>query len=573
MNADIAPNAPIDWTARLLQVTSALVAARTSDDVVHVAVDLGSDALGADFAALYRLEDGTSLRLAATRGVSAPDRARFALLRTDARTPISASLRAMSPMFVETDADHVRLFPDTLGATTPRGARVALPLVVRNRTLGCLGLGFAAERVFSEDERRFCDALASQCAQALDAADLHEAVARHAEALERAEAERRSLLAEAVAARDAAEAANRAKDEFLAMLGHELRNPLSPMVTAMEVMKRQAPEQFRRERAILERQVRHLRRLVDDLLDVSRVTRGNIALRRGMLNLRETVERAIETVSPKMEARRQRLVWSAEEDLQIDADEVRLTQVLSNLLSNASQYSDLGGRVELTARREDDEVVVAVRDWGQGIEPELLPRIFDAFVQGEQSPDRARGGLGLGLAIARALVVLHGGRIDAHSEGAGRGSEFVVRLPGAIASRAAPLPRPASSPDDPVRVLVIDDNQDGADMLAIALRATGFHVAVAYDGPEALEIAVRLAPNVALVDLGLPVMDGFEVARRLRELVPTVVLVAVTGYAQRQDRERTAAEGFTRHLRKPVDLGELFELLSSLAPRPTAHRD
>ncbi|PTL82795.1 ATP-binding protein [Vitiosangium sp. GDMCC 1.1324] len=376
-------------------------------------------------------------------------------------------------------------------------------------------------------------------------------------------------------ARREAESANRAKDEFLAMLGHELRNPLAPILTALQLMRLRGSDATERERTIIERQVKHLVRLVDDLLDVSRVTRGKIELKREKLELAEVVAKAIEQTSPLLEQRRHELTVDVPRNgLRLDADPTRLAQAFSNLLTNAAKYTEPGGRISVVASREGSEAVIKVRDNGTGISPEILPRVFDLFVQEGQSLDRSQGGLGLGLAIVRSMVTLHGGQVSAHSEGKGRGSEFTVRLPMVEAeplqATAGPPPlepKPPVSGSAPTRVLVVDDNQDAADILAESLELLGCETRIAYDGPSALKIAPTFQPDVALLDIGLPVMDGYELARLLRQQLssPALRLVAVTGYGQASDRQRSKEAGFDAHLVKPLDFDVLNALIERLA--------
>jgi signal transduction histidine kinase len=370
----------------------------------------------------------------------------------------------------------------------------------------------------------------------------------------RVERERNDAFERERAARAEAEAANRTKDEFLAMLGHELRNPLAPIVTALQLLRMQELDGGQRERDVIERQVQHMLRLVDDLLDVSRITRGKIELKKSRVSVADVMGKALELAGPLVEQRGLHLELSQAPDLFVDGDATRLTQVLTNLLTNAAKYTDPGGRIAVTTAREGEEVVVRVRDSGIGIASELLPRIFDRFVQGAQNLDRAQGGLGLGLTIAHTLVTLHGGTLEAHSDGVGRGSEFVIRLATSTAAPSEPLQAPGSGPVAAAgrRVLIVDDNTDAADTLAELLGGMGHHTHVAYDGLSALQAAPRFAPEIALVDIGLPVMDGYELARRLRRELQRCRLVAVTGYGQEDDRRRSFAAGFDEHLVKPV---------------------
>ncbi len=363
------------------------------------------------------------------------------------------------------------------------------------------------------------------------------------------------------------EQANRAKDEFLAMLGHELRNPLAPIATAAKLLEQRRDPTLVRELGVIRRQVEHLERLVDDLLDIARITRGKVDLRRERVDLGDIVQKAIEITSPLFDRNRHRLEAAVAAGLEVEADAARLVQVVSNLLTNAAKYTPPGGRITVSAAREGDGVVLRVRDDGVGISPELLPRVFELFAQGEQSIERASGGLGLGLAIVRSLVHLHGGEVSARSEGAGRGSEFQVRLPAlaALPRASAPPPAPKTPDGGAMRVLIVDDNADAAEMLSLFLGGLGYDARVAPDGPSALEIAPAFAPEVVLLDLGLPVMDGFEVARRLRGMRETrrSFIAAVTGYGQAEDRARTAAAGFDAHLTKPLDLDALPKQLAA----------
>jgi len=376
-------------------------------------------------------------------------------------------------------------------------------------------------------------------------------------------------VTELAKARREAEAANRAKDEFLAMLGHELRNPLAPILTALQLMTLRGVVGADRERLIIERQVRHVVGLVDDLLDVSRITRGNVQLRQERLQLADVVAKAIEIASPAIEERRQTLQVDVAAGLETDGDAARLAQVFANLLNNAAKYTEPQGTIRVSAKRGPAGIVIRVSDNGNGMAPETLPRIFDLFVQERQAPERAQGGLGIGLAIVRSLVQAHGGTVQAESPGKGRGSTFTVTLPAANATQPV-----AAAPDVPSRVpaaghrlLVVDDNQDAATLLADSLRALGHLVVVAHDGPSALTVIEEFKPGVALLDLGLPVMDGFELGERLRADpdLRGIVLVAVTGYAQELDRRRSAASGFDAHMAKPIDVHELDRLIRARA--------
>ena len=377
-------------------------------------------------------------------------------------------------------------------------------------------------------------------------------------------------VTELALARREAEAANRTKDEFLAMLGHELRNPLAPMRTALQLMRLRGGDTLERERTVIERQTQHLVRLVDDLLDVSRITRGKIELRRERLDIADAVAKAIEMASPLLEERQHDLSVDVPRGLAIDADSARLAQIIANLLTNAAKYTEAGGTVSITAGREGEWMAIRVRDSGIGIAPEMLPRVFDMFTQERQELDRTQGGLGLGLTIVRNLVTLHGGTVEVTSGGRGKGSEFIVRLP--VSHSAADVPQASSSPSivrrntSAARVLIVDDNADAAEMFADFIETLGYEVRKVHDGPAALRVSAEFEPAVALLDIGLPVMDGYELAGRLREIAPgRVKLIAVTGYGQEADRERAKTAGFHAHLVKPVDLDALADLLGELA--------
>jgi signal transduction histidine kinase/ActR/RegA family two-component response regulator len=367
--------------------------------------------------------------------------------------------------------------------------------------------------------------------------------------------------------------ANRAKDEFLAMLGHELRNPLAPMSVGVQLMRLRGGSS--RELEIFERQIGHLTRLVDDLLDVSRITRGKVALRQDAVDLAEVIGRAIETSSPLLEQRRHPLRVTAPRGLVVVGDEARLAQAVSNLLTNAAKYSEPGAAIDIRASSDGGVARVAVRDRGLGIAPDMLERIFDLFVQQHQTIERSQGGLGLGLAIVKNLIEMHGGSVCAASAGVGKGSEFTIELPLRDARAAEDADASGSAPIGPSsqrgkRILVVDDNADAAAMLKAALELLGHRVEVAHDGFAALDAAARFEPQIGLLDIGLPGMDGYELAVQLghRATNGGIRLIAVTGYGQDEDRRRSAAAGFEHHFVKPIDLDALRGLLEQ--PRARA---
>jgi signal transduction histidine kinase/ActR/RegA family two-component response regulator len=381
------------------------------------------------------------------------------------------------------------------------------------------------------------------------------------------------------ALRDQAEAlkeADRRKDEFLATLAHELRNPLAPLCNALGLLHKTDDDvkTFRRVRAMMERQLRQLVHLVDDLLDVSRISCGKIQLRKQNLDLADVVHSAVEIARPVIEAGEHELtVTLPVPPLPVEGDPTRLAQVLGNLLSNAAKYTPNGGRISLVAGQDSKRAVIRVRDNGLGIPREMLPSIFEMFTQVDKHLERAQGGLGIGLTLVRRLVEMHGGTVEAYSEGLGQGSEFVVRLP--LQEEKSNSPPQASCGDVEQtgvasagrRILVVDDNVDATDSLALLLRLQGHEVRTAFDGPSALEVAEAFRPEVMLLDIGLPGMSGYDVARQLRRLPAhqKTILVAQTGWGQEEDRSLSKEAGFDAHLVKPVELAALQQLLAQLS--------
>ncbi|HEX9287738.1 MAG TPA: MASE1 domain-containing protein [Thermoanaerobaculia bacterium] len=365
--------------------------------------------------------------------------------------------------------------------------------------------------------------------------------------------------------------ADRRKDEFLAMLSHELRNPLAPILHAVELLGHDDPALVSKAREIIGRQSEHLTRLVDDLLDVSRITRGTVRLSRHRVALKDAVDGAVDTWRHLIAQRRQELsVELPEGPALVDADPTRLAQIISNLLHNAAKFTPEGGRIAINAAREDGRIELTVRDEGRGIAPEDLERVFELFVQGLPSLDRTQGGLGLGLTLARRLAELHDGTLEAASEGAGRGSEFVLRIPEAAAeAEIVSREKTSTAPSLPVesdrerRVLVVDDNADARDAMRFLLEDEGHEVRSAGDGPGAIEEARSFLPEVVLLDIGLPGMDGYEVARALRAVpgCERASIVAVSGYGQAEDRARSRVAGFDEHLLKPVSPERLLEIV------------
>ncbi|MFP5390679.1 MAG: ATP-binding protein [Gammaproteobacteria bacterium] len=388
---------------------------------------------------------------------------------------------------------------------------------------------------------------------------------------QQAERDREALFEREHEARTMAEQQNRAKDEFLAMLGHELRNPLAAIVNATSVMAQQEMPLAARERArqIIARQSSHLTRIVDDLLDMGRVHSGKILLERRPLRLDQLAGHHFKALAEHERAAQYALHIDVEEAW-VDADPTRMEQIIGNLADNALKYTPPGGTIALYVGLDGDEVVLRVADSGIGIAPELVPYVFDLFVQGARTLDRAQGGLGVGLALVRRLTEMHGGRVSVQSAGTGCGSTFEIRLP-RVTAPADAVPEQVAAPSTRQHVLIIEDNEDGRDMMAMMLEAQQYTVSCAGDGHEGLDVAIERRPDIALVDIGLPGIDGYEVARRLRAHPATahVRLVALTGYGQESDRERALDAGFDAHLVKPVDLNHLMEVLETRdAARP-----
>jgi len=438
--------------------------------------------------------------------------------------------------------------PEDVPELHPASALV-LPMVARGKTLGALALVSRAPRRFdSHAERLLAEDFAGHAAIALDNARLYRDV----------------------------QVSDRCKNEFLAMLAHELRNPLAPIRNACEIFRALAPDQpeLAAARDMIDRQVQNLVRLVDDLLDISRITSGKIELRCEPAEIASVVAQAVEVSRPIIEARGHRLTVSMPpEPTWVRADPLRLAQVLANLLNNAAKYTEVGGRITLSASREGGDAVFRVRDTGVGIAADMLPRIFDLFAQANTSLERSRDGLGVGLTLVKRLVELHGGTVQAASAGPGKGSEFTVRVP----MLAEPQPRDQPSGNGELtgeaaarRVLLVDDNQDAAKSLATLLRLGGHEVRLAHDGATALKTAESFQPEVVLLDIGLPGMDGYEVARRLRKEVHLnrSLVAALTGYGHDDDRRRSRAAGIDIHFVKPVDL----EALQAMLARPSELR-
>ncbi|HUQ97896.1 MAG TPA: response regulator [Gemmatimonadaceae bacterium] len=398
---------------------------------------------------------------------------------------------------------------------------------------------------------------------------------RKTRALERLNNDLEERVTERTSALEATTAAlqdaDRRKDEFLAMLAHELRNPLAPIRTAVQLLrlKELDPPQRARARDVIERQVEHLVTLIDDLLDVSRITRGMITLQREPVLVGAIVARAVETARPAIDAQRHELTLElADELITVDGDKTRLVQVLANILHNASKFTDPGGRIHLKVAREGAQVAISISDNGIGISPELMPKVFELFTQVHSKSERAQGGLGIGLALVRRLTEMHGGTVTVRSDGLGLGAEFTVRIPTLGAEKVGTTQAsesPAIAVTEPRRILVVDDNLDAAESLMLRLQLAGHDVRAVHDGLQALETGKAFKPDIVLLDLGMPKMDGCEAARRIRRTSwgKSVTLIALTGWGQQQDRQRTFEAGFDVHLVKPVGEAQLFDALAS----------
>ena len=416
------------------------------------------------------------------------------------------------------------------------------PLVTRNgRCVGVLSTYFRRPRRPSDRDTRLIDVCVRQAVDFIENARLY----------------------------DQLREADRRKDEFLATLSHELRNPLAPVRNAAELLRLQAPKTPATQRALgmIDRQMHQMTRLIDDLMDVSRISRNKLQLRKDRVDLREVLQAAVEISRPLLDAGAHDLTVAAPDPVVVEGDATRLAQAVANLLNNAAKYTDRGGRVWLTAERHGSDAVVSVRDEGVGIPPGMLARVFDMFTQVDRTRERSQGGLGIGLALVKRLIELHGGSVEAHSDGPGRGSEFVIRLPAVVGpSAVVGSERPATGVQslDSVRVLVVDDNRDAAVTLELLLAETGAAVRTAFDGHEAVRAAEEFRPEVVVLDIGLPGLSGYEVAKQLRARPwgGSAILIAVTGWGQDSDRLKSLESGFDHHLVKPVEPTALVKLLA-----------
>jgi PAS domain S-box-containing protein len=553
-------------------VSEALVAAQLElEKVVQTVTDAATELSGAAFGAFFynvKNEQGESYTLYTISGVPREAFSRFPQPRNTAifgPTFRGEGVVRSADITADSRYGHNAPHRGMPEGHLPVRSYLAVPVkTAAGEVLGGLFFGHPEPGVFTDRAERLVLAIAAQASVAFENASLHRAAQREIEQRRRAE--------------DALSEADRRKDEFLAMLAHELRNPLAPIRNAGELLSRTVGEDSRSSFAIemIKRQTTQLTRLVDDLLDVSRVTQGRIQLRRRALDLASVITHAVEMVEPQLRTKQHRLSTTAEsyEPLYVHGDYARLVQCVANVLTNAIKYTDPGGEIQIRSREAGESVTIEIADSGVGIAPDLLPKVFDLFVQSERTLDRAQGGLGIGLAIVKRLVEMHQGEVIARSPGLGGGSTFEIRLPRiarpqALSAQATPIQAP------PRRVLIVDDNQDAANSLAALLTLRGHETQVAYGGRQALEQSESFQPDVALLDLGLPEMSGYELAARLRAMprLNRIRLVAVTGYGQAEDRQRTQAAGFDDHLIKPVDLQALESTLAGISAAKSSESD
>jgi len=545
--------------------------------LLQAITDAGTELAGARFGAFfYHAEDesGEGLQLYTLSGVARADMERLGKPR--ATEVFRPTFDGEGPVRSDDITRDPRYAAHGSGGMPPGHLAIrsylAVPVVSRaGRVLGGLLFGHPEPGVFTERTERILAGVAAQAAIAMDNARLYEVAQKSA-------LERDALLQSERAARVEAERLSHTKDEFLAMLAHELRNPLAPISSSASLLSMQFRDEprIRQTSTIISRQVRHMSRLIDDLLDVSRVTRGLVKLQPGVVDFRDIVTGALDQARPLVAEKEHQVTLALPPaPVWVRGDQTRLVQSVANILNNAAKYTPKGGLIRLALTGDDGGMQLMVSDNGSGMPPELLPNVFDLFTQGARTLARSQGGLGLGLTLVKRLVELHGGEVSAHSEGVGLGSSFTLRLP------CVEAPRPSASGaadadgqgaqaallDRPLRLVLVDDNADAADSLSTLLSVQGYHTAVEYDARSALRRARAERPDAMLVDIGLPDIDGYHLAEQLRAMPETrdTVLVAITGYGQARDRERAIAAGFAHHLVKPVDMTALGRVLESVA--------
>jgi signal transduction histidine kinase/CheY-like chemotaxis protein len=528
---------------KLREATAALSRSRTAVEVAETTVRVGCEAVSAAAATIWFSETDGSLRLAASHGLPERYLEPWRVIGPDEEMPVTRVVKSGVAVWAEDADDFATCAPEIYPRARDAGRLwpfSVLPLSSRGRLHGALSLSFAApEHRFADDEREFLYGLAHTCEQAL---------------------ERTRLLESEAEGRKAAEAANQRKDEFLAMLGHELRNPLAAMVAAIDLIKLREKGALSRELGVLDRHLMHLTRLVTELLDVSRVTLGKIRLDRVAFDVARAVEEAIDAVRPTLDANRHYLLVNVPEGLLVDADRDRFSQVLVNLLSNSIQYTPPGGRIALNARDEGMVARIDIADTGVGVTSELMPIMFDAFVQGPRTIDRRQGGLGIGLTVVKRLVELHGGNIEVYSDGAGTGTTVTLRWPKATRATATGKVPTLTRPER-LRVLIVDHDVDAALAFGKVVEDMGHLIVVTHGADEAVRAVESFEADVIFLEIGLPGRDGYELASQLRVL-PTCRSSRIIAVGEVHDHERGARAGVTLHLVKPVELSMLASLLT-----------
>jgi signal transduction histidine kinase/CheY-like chemotaxis protein len=541
--------AEADALARLNELSSRLWRMRSLSDGLDEMLAATIELLGADMGNVQILDaDRKVLTIAAQRGFKPDFLNFFHEVSTKDDSACGRALRSGARMIiedVEADAPYAPLRP--IARAAGYRAVQSTPLIGRDGTpLGMLSTHFRSPRRPGQQDLRRLDLYARQAADFIERCRVDEALRQ----------------------------ADRQKDEFLATLAHELRNPLAPVRNAIQVLRLKDPPspELQWARDVIDRQIEQMTRLIDDLMDLSRITRNRVELHKERVELARVLQGAVETTRPLIDGSEHELsVVLPPEPVYVDADPARLAQVFANLLNNAAKYSEPNGRIVLTVDRRGSDVVVSVRDFGIGIPEEMLSRIFDSFTQVNRPLERGQGGLGIGLTLVKRLTEMHGGSVAAHSDGAGKGSEFIVRLPVPIALTApgSPTTREERITNAPARfrLLIVDDNNDAATSLGIMLSILGYETRTACDGLAGLEAAAEFRPDAVLLDIGMPKLNGYDVARRIREQPwgKDMALLAVTGWGQAEDRQRSSEAGFDHHFVKPVDPAALTKLLASLA--------
>lgn len=554
-------SAEADALVRLNESSSRLWRSRTLQEGLEVMLAAVIELLGADKGSVQLLEgsgkDGV-LRMAAQRGFQADFLEHFREVSADDDCPCGRALRSGQQIIIEDVEADAPL--RALARAADYRSVVTTPLMGGDgKPLGMLSAHFRSVHRPGERELRRLDLYMLQASDFIQRCRMEQALRQNQDALR--EADRR-------------------KDEFLALLAHELRNPLAPIRYALATSRKagRTLEQQKRAEEVIERQVAHMSRLLDDLLDVSRITHGTLELKKSRTELTLVLGAAIEAARPILDSKHHTLSLDLpKQTVRLEADSVRLAQVFSNLLINAAKYTDAGGSIELRATCEGSGVVVAVRDNGMGISADMMPRLFTLFSQAHTALGRSEGGLGVGLSLARGLVLLHGGRVEARSDGPGHGSEFIVRLPvGVAASEVSQVEVSADdyATDAGLKILVVDDSRDAADTCAMVLELSGHEVQTAYSGRRALELARTFRPHALLLDIGLPDVNGYELARTIRAApwAGGMVLIAVTGWGQGEDKRRALDAGFDHHLTKPIAAETVESLLQSLHDGCSADR-